>query len=390
MNAIDYAPVLSHIGAYWERIIRHNPNDRETLIGLPHPYLVPSDGMMFQEFYYWDSFFMSLGVIDTPHEHLIVDTARNFAHLVERFGLIPNGSRYYFLSRSQPPFSMAQLRLAYERTNDTALLGEMLPAFVREHETVWLGERQPHYRQVYRGLSRYYDINFLDILASCECGWDHSTRCDERWLGHLPVDLNAILYEREVDFAWAHDLLGDGVSAARWRVRAEERRAVMQELMWDERRGFFFDYDYHNKRINPHPSLAGFFPLWSGLATDAQAARIVQEWLPAFEFAGGLASTLTFEAGKQWAFPNGWAPLQWITVTGLDRYGFHDDAHRLRTKWCDMVARVYAETGACWEKYNVVDPYQRGEGGLYGQVTGFGWTNAVFKDFVRNIPANPS
>jgi alpha,alpha-trehalase len=385
MPATAYTSVLAHIDAYWQRIIRRNPNDHETLIGMPHPYLVPSDGMMFQEFYYWDSYFMSMGVIGTPHEHLIVDTARNFAYLIERFGLIPNGSRYYFLSRSQPPFSMAQLRLAHAYGGGDVLVRELLPHFVREHENVWLGERQPHYRQVYRGLSRYYDINFLDILASCECGWDHSTRCDDRWLAHLPVDLNAILYEREVDIAWAYALLGDASAAQSWRARAGARQATMQDLMWDEERGFFFDYDYHAKTINPHPSLAGFFPLWAGLATEAQAARVVRDWLPAFEFTGGLATTLTIEAGKQWAFPNGWAPLQWIVNAGLERYGFTDDARRLRRKWCDMVATVFDETGACWEKYNVVDPYQRGEGGLYGQVTGFGWTNAVFKDFARRL-----
>ncbi|HEY3289854.1 MAG TPA: trehalase family glycosidase, partial [Anaerolineae bacterium] len=40
-------------------------------------------------------------------------------------------------------------------------------------------------------------------------------------------------------------------------------------------------------------------------------------------------------------------------------------------------------TGAFWEKYNVVDPSAVIEPGVYGQLQGFGWTNAVFVDFVR-------
>ena len=103
---MDFTPVLTYIAEYWPRIIRSNPRQRGTLIALPHPYLIPSDGAMFQEMYYWDSYFMSLGLVGTEHEHLIVDMAENMASLYRRFGIIPNANRYYFLSRSQPPFSL--------------------------------------------------------------------------------------------------------------------------------------------------------------------------------------------------------------------------------------------------------------------------------------------
>jgi alpha,alpha-trehalase len=138
--------------------------------------------------YYWDSFFISLGLVGTPYAHLIADVAENFAALIERFGVIPNGTRYYFLSRSQPPFFTEQIKLARAVAPPTsevaspAWLARMLGLAEREHETVWLGTAQPHHRLVHRGLSRYFDINYLDVLASCESGWDHSTRCDDRWL----------------------------------------------------------------------------------------------------------------------------------------------------------------------------------------------------------------
>src|SRR5437763_719479 len=111
---MDLTAALTYIEDYWPRLIRHNPRQRETLIGLPHPYLVPSDGAMFQEMYYWDSYFMAIGLIGTAQEGLIVDMAENMARLYRRFGVIPNGSRYYFLSRSQPPFFTAMVWLAYE------------------------------------------------------------------------------------------------------------------------------------------------------------------------------------------------------------------------------------------------------------------------------------
>ncbi|MDZ4762937.1 MAG: trehalase family glycosidase [Chloroflexota bacterium] len=396
-----YEAVLQHIDSYWTRIIRENREEHGTLIALPRPYLVPSDderpdgGKMFQELYYWDSFFMALGVIGTPHAHLARAMADNLAYLFERFGVIPNASRYYFLSRSQPPLLTAHMRLVYEhKLADIDWLTTMVSVAAREHEAVWMGTEQPHHRITAesRGLSRYFDINYLDTLASCESGWDHSTRCDDRWLSHLPVDLNSILYLRERDIAWGLREIGYAGSdltpiAVTWEARAERRRATIQSMMWDDEAGFFFDYDLQYGERNPHVSLAGFYPLWAGVATDEQARTLVETWLPPFTFPGGLVTTLKAQDGRQWAYPNGWAPLQWLIAAGLERYGYGDAAQTIMRAWCDNVASVFERTGAIWEKYNVVEPnsFDGVDEGLYGQMRGFGWTNGVFVDFARRL-----
>lgn len=385
------ARALEYVQGFWPRLIRHNPRQQGTLIGLPRPYLVPADGNMFQEMYYWDSYFIALGLVGTEHEDLIFDMAENFAYLLRRFGVIPNGSRYYFLSRSQPPFFTALIWLAWEikqRRSDAAAnryLASMMRLAEREHETVWMGTAQPHFRQVFDGLSRYFDINFLDMLASCESGWDHSTRCDDRWLQHLPVDLNSILYAREMDFARAAETLGRPRRAASWRERAKARAATINRLLWDEDQGYYFDYNWVERRRNPHLSLAGFYPLWAGLASPEQADRVIRDWLPQFEHPGGLVTTKEEKAGRQWAYPNGWAPLQWLAVAGMERYGYTTEAQRIMKKWCDNCVDVFTATGTMWEKYNVVQTGADPEVGLYGSLAGFGWTNGVFADFVRRL-----
>ena len=384
-----WQPILEYIDAYWPRLVRHNPNDAGTLIGLRSPYLVPSDGAMFQEMYYWDSYFMALGLRGTPLEGMIPGMAENLAELMKRFLIIPNGSRFYFTSRSQPPFFTALVWEAYrvkQARNDADLhawLGEMLHVAELEYHTVWLGASQPHDRLHQSGLSRYFDINYLDILASCESGWDHSTRCDERWLSHLPVDLNAILYTCELDMAQMAQTLGDPHRALTWRSKAEARGGIVRTLLWDEQSGFYLDYDAQNQQLNPHASLAGFYPLWAGIATPQQAERMVSQWLPKFLHAGGLVTTLSAQAGRQWAYPNGWAPLHWLVDAGLERYGFRAEARALRLAWLETITSEFERTGALWEKYNVTAATrdQTVEEGVYGQVSGFGWTNAVFKDF---------
>lgn len=388
---MNYAPMLSYIDSYWQALTRSNTVDVGTLIGMPRPYVVPGVGAMFQEMYYWDSFFTALGLVGTRHDQLVLDIAENMAYLLERFGVIPNGTRYYFLSRSQPPFftQVVQLALAVKQTRgDTDTLewlARMLSLAEAEHQTVWHGTAQPHHRLVHAGMSRYFDINFLDMLASCESGWDHSTRCDDRWLAHLPVDLNAILHVREMDMARFANDLGDSERAAHWQAKAHERAETMRRLFWDEERALFLDFDYVSGAHNPTPSLAAFYPLWAGIATEAQAARMVRDWLPRFEQKGGVVTALDSLPGRQWAWPNGWAPLQYIVAEGLDRYGFEEDAQRIREKWCDLCAGLHAQTGVLWEKYNVVNPEEEGEAGLYGHVTGFGWTNGVIVDFVRKL-----
>jgi alpha,alpha-trehalase len=394
-RGLRYAPVLTYIDGFWSHLIRHNPVDVQTLIGLPRPYVVPGVGAMFQEMYYWDSFFIGLGLLETEHDSLVLDMCDNMAWMIERFGMVPNGSRFYFLSRSQPPFFTQMVRLAlrvHEARNTPTetlfvWLMRMITLAESEYATVWQGIAQPHHRLVYAGMSRYFDINFLDMLASCESGWDHSTRCGDRWLSHLPVDLNALLYQMERDLQMLTEAVGDPNRAAQWAARAEAREANFTNIFWDEEAGIFLDYDFSCGASDPTPTLAGFYPLWVGLATEEQAHRIVEEWLPRFQQTGGLVTSLDSQEGRQWAWPNGWAPLQWIVAEGLDRYGYHAEAEQIRTAWCDTCAAYYARTGVLWEKYNVVDAATEGEAGLYGHVTGFGWTNGVFVDFARKLGA---
>jgi alpha,alpha-trehalase len=226
------------------------------------------------------------------------------------------------------------------------------------------------------------------MLASCESGWDHSTRCRDQWLAHLPVDLNSILYVREMDMAAFARQLGDEARAAGWEARAAERGETINRMLWDDAADIYLDYDYVSQLRTSTPSLATFYPLWAGLAAPEQAEQLVESWFPRFLQEGGLVTSLDTQPGRQWAWPNGWAPLQWIAATGLERYGFAQQAREVRERWCATCAAAYARTNVLWEKYDVVNPGAGGEEGLYGHVTGFGWTNGVFVDFARRLKAD--
>jgi alpha,alpha-trehalase len=204
-------------------------------------------------------------------------------------------------------------------------------------------------------------------------------------MDHLPVCLNSILYARELDFAWALSLLGAADESRYWRAAADERAGTMRELLWDPEKGYFFDFDWKREERCGCITLAGFFPLWAGLATPEQAREVVVRWLPRFLMPGGLVTSLDPFPGRQWAYPNGWAPLQWLAADGLDHYGFSAEATEVRKRWCNTCAHGFTALGTMQEKYNVVEPHREPEHGLYGLVEGFGWTNGVFVDFVRKL-----
>src|SRR5207237_8168691 len=104
----------------------------------------------------------------------------------------------------------------------------------------------------------------------------------------------------------------------------------------------------------------------------AGAARLERDFLRP----GGFVPTL-IASGQQWDAPNGWAPLEWLAIEGVRRYGRADLANRARDRWLALNRRTYQATGKMTEKYDVVDLHRRAGRGEYPTQDGFGWTNGV-------------
>lgn len=392
----DVRAAREYIREYWTKVERFHPNDDDSLLGLPKPYLVPSytvkTGFDYNELYYWDSYFMVQGLLDDEHRELVEGILENLMTLFRRFKVIPNASRTYLTGRSQPPLLTSFIFDVYQHYGlDKRWLKSAMSLAQKEYETVWMGTKKPNERNVYRGLSRYYDINYLHDLAEAESGWDMTPRFDRRALNYLPVDLNALLYKYEMDFARTAQIFEDRREAARWEDLARVRKATMDELMWDRMKGLYYDYNYVKGKRGNVSSLAAYFPMWAGMVSEKQAAALVRA-LRRFEQKGGLSTTDALPLGQfmlgsmptQWAYPNGWAPLHFIVVRGLERYGYHKDARRIAMKWMKANQQWFNENHTFLEKYNVVSPEKPPLKGLYPSQTGFGWSNAIFERFCQD------
>ena len=405
-----------HIRALWPLLARPPivPPQGSSALALPAAFIVP--GGRFQEFFYWDTYFTMLGLKADRQQPMIESMLANFVGLIERYGHIPNGTRTYFLSRSQPPFFALMLDLSEDR--DPALARRRLAALKAEH-AYWMAGASclngdgscQHVVRMPDGslLNRYWDARDTprdesyaedratsaaaaprpagavdrDLRAAAESGWDFGSRwlADGRRLSTIhttdivPVDLNSLMWNMERSIAHRCAALGDQACARDFGRRADARRAAIFKYLWAAREQRFADYDRKANAPTPVISAALLSPLFVGLATPEQARATAQLTEARLLAPGGLR-TSPARTGLQWDAPNGWAPLQWIAIDGLERYGEKKLAREIAERWLGTVASFYKDTGRMIEKYDI-EERAAGGGGEYGVQDGFGWTNGV-------------
>lgn len=373
---------LKHIENYWRKITFYLPEDKDIRIGLPNEFVSPNNQMFKNDQFYWDSYFIILGLIESQKTSLAKGMVDNFVYLYKKFGIIPSRNRFYNLGISQIPFFTSMILEIFRISNDKLWLKKVAKVAEDELKNYWMGEKH----LVYQGLSRYCDHYITHLTAEHESGWDMTSRFSEHCLNYLPIDLNSCLYKYETDLAEIYKILNDKLKERWYLNQANKRKRAIMKFMWNEEKGFFFDYNYKLKKQSNFYSIAGFYPLWVKLISKSQAEKIKNN-LRIFEYKGGLANTQKVGLSKefkQWDYPNGWPNQQWIVIKGLLNYRFKDDAERLAIKWLELNKRIFLKTGNFWEKYNVVE-CKVGKADRYPAQAGFGWTNAVFIKLVKEF-----
>lgn len=410
-----------HVKNLWHTLERRNRVDRGSLIAVPYEYIVP--GGRFSEQFYWDTYFIMLGLAADGEWDKIHNMINNYAYMIGKFGFIPTANRTYFLSRSQPPFFSHMIKLLARHRGRTRTYFEYLPSMLAEYRFWMKGRRSVNEHvdhQAYARVvampngvivNRYFDNKvtprpesqredietaklsknankekiYLDLRAGAESGWDFSSR----WFKNsrdiqsihttdiVPVDLNCLLYQLEATIAETYQLMKQPLLKRKFQAFAEKRAQTILKYCWDEEQQFFCDYDFRAGHSTGRLTLAGVFPLYAKIATTKQAKAVAKKLEEEFLFDGGLVTTLE-DTGQQWDYPNGWAPLQWVAIHGLREYGYYELADKIKQRWLGSVEDVFSLKHKMVEKYNVVDSASLGGGGEYPLQDGFGWTNGVY------------
>lgn len=421
------------------------------------PFVVP--GGRFNEMYGWDSYFITLGLLQDGKVDLAKAMVDNFVYQINHYGKILNANRTYYLTRSQPPFLTSMITAVYDSLPKTAAslswLRTAIMAAIKEYRDVWMtsqrttaiglqryfdsGEGPPpevepgHFDAIFRLFAKRHDMPpqefeeayrtgrvkdqeldryFIHDRCMRESGHDTSYRLEDCCADLATVDLNSLLFKIETDIAsvlkehFEGSLGGsDGNTedSEAWQARAQKRKDLMNRYLFDERLGIFFDYDLSKNHRREYVSATVFYPLWAGVVSDEQAEMLVRNALPLLEAPGGIVGSTELSRGplskdrpgRQWDYPNGWAPHQMIAWAGLRKYGYEDDAIRLVYRWLFTITlNAVHYNGTVTEKYDVVKRSHQvfaeygNVGTKFSYITkeGFGWTNASYQVGLSLLP----
>ena len=388
--------VEEYIEKKWDLCIKENKNDIGTLIGLPYPYTVPAVGC-FDEMYYWDTYFTNIGLMISKRHTQAKYNVDDMLYLVDRYGFMPNGNRTYYLGKSQPPFLSVMVRDVYDYYRDKAWLSRAYDTLKTEYN-FWMSKRCSD-----MGLNFYDGLVWMNtaenvasdyekrvgyvpggsnedvsrhFMATCESGWDISPRWKTEAYNYASVDLNSLMYMFEENMSYFSKEIENNCEND-WKERSYRRKELMFKYL-DDGDGILLDYNFVDGTHSDILSAASFYPLFAGLADKEHASAIIKK-LSLLETNFGILTCEKNDAlgTYQWNYPNGWACLQYITIVGLDNYGFKTEAKRIARKYISLVDKVFEETGNLWEKYNVV------EGNInvtneYDMPSMMGWTAGVY------------
>jgi len=406
------------------------------------PFVVP--GGRFNEMYGWDSYFESVGLLIDGKVDLSKAMADNFQYEIEYFGKILNANRSYYLTRTQPPFYSSLILEVFEITKDRDWLISHLKTAIKEYETVWMIEGN---RRTSNGLNRYlaegismppeceaghfnaalkpyaeasnlsiedyiikYDSGeiknealdhyFMHDRTVRESGHDTSYRIEGNCADLNLVELNAMLYKYETDFADVIENEFQGAfgsyTTSYWQQKAEDRKAAVNKYLWNESKGFYFDYNVVTNTQSDFIGASTLAPLWANMCSKEQAEILVKNALPVLTETGGIAGSTKYSRGditperpaRQWDYPNGWAPHQMMIWKGLLNYGFKNEAQELIYRWLFMITKNAVDyNGTIPEKYDVVAATHKvfaeygnvGTDFEYITQEGFGWMNASYQ-----------
>lgn len=300
----------------------------------PEPMLT---GYAYEEFYDWDLYFESLYLSHYGKATVGLANFRAFLSIQK-----PNG----FISR--------MLQRQQTKHHFKPFLAQMAVLGARElGDYEWL--RAAYYTQLGRYLDRWFwydnDNNGLPVWNSADAsGMDNQ----ESRAGRIDtfqcegVDLACYLHRELQAMAFIAQKIGKSDDVRIYTGRATDLAARINTTFWNDTDGFYYDRNEHTEKPVLVKSIAGFMPLWAGVASPEQAKRLVREhltnpktfWLT-YPVATYAATELDYCQGVRTRECNwrgtAWIPTNYMIMHGLVDYGYPEVAHELADRTLRLV-----------------------------------------------------
>lgn len=394
-DAVKKNPVKKEfetISRYMWYVILSNRARIENHPILKNPFVMPSKfGLRHQ--WLWDSAFHAI-ILSRYSLEMAKDEILNLFYAQKKDGRIPHE---IFLSK--------EFCKLFWNVDDYAPWTTQPPVLALAVERVLGMEEDRKFAEIaYESLNRYDKwfrsqrdrdgdqlMCYVDYLES---GWDDSVRWDEprrqfsdnpemykvlyaqiRMVPVEAIDLNCFIHLQRQILSNLAEKLRRNDEAEEYRELAEKTAKRINEFMWDEETGFYYDiYEKEHKFVGVKTP-AAFLTLYASIATQQQAEKLVRHLLNPSEFwttfplPSVSADDPRYNPRGYWR-GRSWLNMVWFTYHGLKRYGFNSVAERLAQK----VINTMKKGPSCNENYDSQSGEPLG-------VPDFGWSTLAL-DFL--------
>lgn len=373
---------------------------------LPNKYMTPCADGIFQNFYYWDTYFINIGLLADGDIEMVRNNLNIMKYFVDKYGFIPNAD--HLIYGSQPPLFTRGIFDLYTVTKDIKDIKKYIESAILEM-TFWDKKREtniPGLSQYKCGFPENYCIDnyqyFHDRVggynetelslnkvemtqnayAIAESGWDMNSRFFAKGnrfssLKFAQIDLNSILYDAESKISIMLKILGDEKRSKLFKQKASNRKELIDKYLLTKD-GIYLDYNFIDNEHSSLLSVASIYPYALGVSDDKNGCLKVFNALK--EKHGVVSSVKHNGLLMQWDYPNMWPPVVYLMYLALINVGCKKEASWLRKEYMFTIDEVFKDTGRLWEKYNPIT-VKVSYHPEYETPTMLGWTAGVYEFF---------
>ena len=398
--------VSSYIRANWEKTF-HPSSELIGSVKINYPYVSPCATDVYTEIYYWDTYFINLGLMLDDYIEQAKNNIDNISQFINALGFMPNANT--ITDRSQPPFFTRMVYDYFHRTDDESIITKYIETILKEYE-FWQTKRKNrlglnsygthgskteilnnyvwHHVRVHEcGETEEEQLRIgKDIMAIAESGLDFNMRFrtpKSRIAAHefLHLDLDCILYDMEIKTADMLRLLKRNEEAETFMRNAENRKEKMNKY-YLTKDGIYLDYDFETGKHSEILSAVSLYPYTFGVSGDRKSALKV---LKRLELNYGLSACeyRDDDLFYQWDYPCMWPAATCLAYMGLKNLGLNAEAARIAGKYVSVAGKIFEETGRLWEKYDALTG-KIAVTSEYDTMPMMGWTAAVYRYFAEN------
>ena len=344
----------------------------------------------------WDSVFHSIGnvILDDalPKEALlsVLDVQRPD-------GFVPHLARPSFTSDiTQPPILAWGAYELYKKTKDLAFLAKIQPLL-----TKYLDWDIANRTSAETGLFCWHVNTNSENCRADESGMDNSPRFDGVSVMEC-VDFSCFMLNEAHAMQKICETLDSG-EASRWSEYAESLNRRINDYLWDEEDGYYYDRIGESGQFHKVRSVASFLPLFAGACTE-RTAQILADKLrdpQTFNTPTPIPSVARNDAVYSTDMWRGavWVNYNYMISQGLKRYGFTAQANDIIKKTVRAIAHFYMTDGVIYEMYDPdglksprcmyrkgapIEPYDPRV--RYQAIRDYGWSSTLYAAMIVENP----